>query len=50
MIVKQKNKYVVIDTETKAVISEHAFEDTKKSMAEAERLARESNAVWKESK
>jgi len=50
MIVKEKNKYVVIDTDTNEVISEHVFDGTKKSMAEAERLARESNSVWKEPK
>ena len=50
MIVKQANKYVVMDTETKEVISEHPFEDIKKSMAEADKAARESNARWKETK
>jgi hypothetical protein len=50
MIVKQANKYVVMDTETKEIISEHPFQDNKKSMAEAEEAARKSNARWKETK
>ena len=50
MIVKKSDRYVVTDTQTKEVISEHVFEDNKKSIAEALEAARESNARWKESK
>lgn len=50
MILLQKDKYVVIDTDTKEVISEHPFTNNKKSMTEAEQAARQSNAQWKASK
>lgn len=50
MILLKTDKYVVIDTQTKELISEHPFEDNKKSKAEAEQAARESNAQWKQTK
>lgn len=50
MILNKSDRYVVIDTETKEIISEHPFDDTKKSKAEAEQAARESNSRWKETK
>lgn len=50
MILLQKNKYVVIDTETKEVISEHPFDDSRKSIESAQQAARDSNQVWKSAK
>lgn len=50
MIVKKADRYVVIDTETKEVFSEHPFDDNRKSIEAAEKAARESNAQWKASK
>jgi len=49
MILKLSNKFVVKDTKTKAVISEHEFDDTKKSVKEADAAARASNEIWKQS-
>lgn len=50
MIVKRSDKFIVIDTATKQVISEHEFEDNTKSMKEAMASAKSSNDIWKASK
>ena len=49
MIVVQTNKYVVIATDTKEVISEHPYTDeyTRKKAMDA---AKTSNDEWKESR
>lgn len=49
MIIAPPNKYVVVDTDTKEVISEHLYTDeyTRKKAKEA---AIESNSNWKVSK
>jgi len=50
VIVKKADRYVVMDTETKEVFSEHPFDDNRKSIEAAEKAARESNQVWKSTK
>jgi glycerol-3-phosphate cytidylyltransferase-like family protein len=50
MIVKKSYKYVVMDTYTKEVVSEHSFESDHKSIREAYAQAVASNDDWKNSK
>lgn len=50
MIILKDKKYIVMDTDTKEIISEHLFDESRGSDKLAKEAAYESNARWKEGK
>lgn len=47
MIVKKSDRFIVMDTVTKRVISEHEFTDSPASVKKAKSDAVASNDIWK---